>query len=49
MVYGFSHEQIESCHMPIGVEIYAKTPAEIAVSIAGELIAARVVRQCRRQ
>lgn len=30
--------------MPIGVEIYAKTPAEIAVSIAGELVAAGVGR-----
>lgn len=38
---GFSQEEIASCHMPIGVEIYAETPAEIAVSIAGELVAAR--------
>ncbi|MDD3254046.1 MAG: XdhC family protein [Lachnospiraceae bacterium] len=35
---GFSPEQIQSCHMPIGTAIHAQTPAEIAVSIAGELI-----------
>lgn len=46
---GFSQEEIERCHMPIGVEIYAKTPAEIAVSIAGELIAARAGRECGRK
>lgn len=38
---GFSKEEIEGCHMPIGVEIHAETPAEIAVSIAGELISVR--------
>lgn len=38
---GFSREEIEGCHMPIGVEIHAETPAEIAISIAGELIRVR--------
>ena len=38
---GFSKEEIEGCHMPIGTEIYAQTPEEIAVSVAGELIAVR--------
>ncbi|MEY8337164.1 XdhC family protein [Lachnospiraceae bacterium 62-35] len=38
---GFTKEEIESCHMPIGTRIYAETPAEIAISIAGELIAVR--------
>lgn len=38
---GFSREEIERCHMPIGTRISAETPAEIAVSIAGELILAR--------
>ncbi len=41
---GFSEEMIRSCHMPIGTRIEAETPAEIAVSIAGELIAARAKR-----
>lgn len=41
---GFSREEIESCHMPIGTAILAETPAEIAVSIAGELIAVRAGR-----
>ena len=27
--------------MPIGTRIYAETPAEIAISIAGEMIAVR--------
>ena len=38
---GFSQEEIEGCHMPIGTRILAETPAEIAVSIAGELIRVR--------
>lgn len=38
---GFSREEIEACHMPIGTDIQAETPAEIAISIAGELISIR--------
>lgn len=38
---GFTREEIEMCHMPVGTQIYAETPAEIAISIAGELIAVR--------
>ena len=38
---GFSPEEIRSCHMPIGTDILAQTPAEIAVSVAGELIFVR--------
>lgn len=38
---GFSREEIAACHMPIGTRICAETPAEIAISIAGELIAVR--------
>lgn len=38
---GFSLEEIQACHMPIGTAIRAVTPAEIAVSIAGELICVR--------
>lgn len=38
---GFSLEEIQFCHMPIGTRIQAQTPAEIAVSIAGELISVR--------
>ena len=38
---GFTLEEIQSCHMPIGTAIRAVTPAEIAISIAGELIEAR--------
>lgn len=40
---GFSDEQIDSIHLPIGINIAAQTPAEIAVSIAAELI------QCRAE
>jgi len=45
MADGFSREEIESCHMPIGTAIKAVTPAEIAISIAGELIAVRAKRR----
>lgn len=38
---GFSLEEIQGCHMPIGLDIKAETPEEIAVSIAAELIAWR--------
>ena len=41
---GFSREEIEACHMPIGMAIKAETPEEIAISIAGELILARAER-----
>lgn len=35
---GFSQEKIRSVHAPIGLPIKARTPEEIAVSIAGEII-----------
>lgn len=35
---GFSKEKIEGVHSPIGIKMPSKTPIEIAVSIAGELI-----------
>ena len=38
---GFSREEIETVHAPIGIAIRAVTPAEIAVSIAAELIMIR--------
>jgi len=39
--YGFSAEQVKRIHAPIGLEIGAETPEEIAVSIAAEWIACR--------
>lgn len=45
---GFSLEEIQKCHMPIGTDIGAETPAEIAISIAGELIARRAERMGKR-
>lgn len=38
---GLTTEQIEKMHAPIGLAIGAETPAEIAVSVAAELIACR--------
>jgi xanthine dehydrogenase accessory factor len=38
---GVPHEMLERVHAPIGLDIGAITPAEIAVSIAAELIATR--------
>lgn len=35
---GFTDEDIKRVYAPIGIELEAKTPAEIAVSIAGQLI-----------
>lgn len=38
---GVSQERIDSIHTPIGMSIKAVTPAEIAISIAGEMVLAR--------
>lgn len=46
---GFSEEEIRRCHMPIGLAIQAETPAEIAVSIAGQLIQIRAEKSGKRK
>lgn len=38
---GFSKEDLERVHNPIGIDIHAETPEEIAVSIVAQLIEAR--------
>lgn len=38
---GFSREQIETIHLPIGLDIGGETPAEIAVSVTAQLIQVR--------
>ncbi|MUM76753.1 XdhC/CoxI family protein [Pseudodesulfovibrio sp. F-1] len=38
---GFTRQDIDRCHCPIGLPIGAQTPEEIAVSIGAELISAR--------
>ena len=38
---GFDEETIGRVHSPIGVAIGAETPAELAVSIAAEIVQAR--------
>lgn len=42
---GYTKEEIDKCHMPIGTSISAETPAEIAISVAGELIQIRANRK----
>lgn len=46
---GFTQEEIDRCHTPVGVPIGAETPEEIAVSIAAELILERSRREGRRK
>jgi xanthine dehydrogenase accessory factor len=41
--YGYAHEELSRVHTPMGLDIAAETPAEIAVAIAAEII--RVRRQ----
>ena len=38
---GFSEDDLKRVHAPIGIDIGAETPEEIAVSIVGELIRVR--------
>lgn len=42
--YGLSEEELDLVTTPIGVDIDAETPAEIAVSIAGQMIQVRAKR-----
>lgn len=42
---GFSKEEIASVHAPIGEDISAETPGEIAISIAAELVRVRADRR----
>jgi len=45
---GIPREKIDFVHWPIGLNILAETPAEIAVSVAGELIEVRARRMGKR-
>jgi xanthine dehydrogenase accessory factor len=38
---GFTQQDIDRVHSPIGINIAAESPAELAVSIVGELIQVR--------
>lgn len=42
---GFAEEDFKRVHAPIGIKLAAKTPGEIAVSIAGELINVRAEKE----
>ncbi|NLJ40311.1 MAG: XdhC and CoxI family protein [Clostridiales bacterium] len=44
----FSKEQVGYLHSPIGLDIGAKTPAEIAVSIFGEIIRVKSMKKLHR-
>ncbi len=45
---GFSPEEVDRVHSPIGLPIGAETPAEIAVSVAAEMIAHRAALEGHR-
>ena len=45
--YGLTEEELNRVTIPIGIPIQAETPAEIAISIAAQLIAHRVERSHR--
>ena len=40
---GLSEAQLDRLHGPIGLDIHARTPEEIALSIMAEIVAARSV------
>ena len=46
---GFTRKDLDRVHSPIGIEIEAETPQEIAVSIVAELIAVRARKKCWSQ
>ncbi|MFH2094033.1 MAG: XdhC family aldehyde oxidoreductase maturation factor [Pseudomonadota bacterium] len=48
MEKGISKKALSQVHSPIGIDIQAETPAEIAVSIIGEIIQIRAANQCTR-
>ena len=41
MANGFTEAEYNRVHAPIGLTIGAETPAEIAISVAAEMIAVR--------
>jgi xanthine dehydrogenase accessory factor len=41
MEKGFTRAQLDAVHSPIGLDINAQTPEEIAVAIMAEIIAVR--------
>lgn len=44
MAEGFTNRDLERIHSPVGIDIRAETPEEIAVSIVAELIQTRALR-----
>jgi xanthine dehydrogenase accessory factor len=38
---GFDHAQLDRIHAPVGLDVGAETPEEIAVSVAAELVKVR--------
>ena len=42
---GFTNEELDRVHAPIGIDIASETPAEIAISIAAQLIQIRAEKQ----
>ena len=46
---GFTKEQLDSVYAPIGIEIGSETPAEIAISIAAQLIQIRSAKTGKRK
>ena len=46
---GFTQDQIDELHLPIGVAIEAEDPEEIAISIAAEMIHLRRTKLVRRK
>jgi xanthine dehydrogenase accessory factor len=49
MGHGFSREELERVFSPIGTDIGAETPEELAISIVGELVKVRSEKNGRKK
>ena len=48
LTQGYSQEQVDKIHTPIGIQINSQTPMEIAISVAAEIISVKNLEKSKR-